>query len=268
LAIVSSHILGSYLARDEATTPDGLVVEGPTAGGHNAPPRRMELDEQGEPIYGPRDLVDLEKLRKVGLPFWLAGGQADPEHLAAAQAEGARGIQAGTVFALSNESGLAESLRRTLIDGLRDGTASIRTDPVASPTGFPFKVVELPGTVAMDDTYTARERTCDLGYLRTPYRRPDGSVGQRCPAEPVDAFIRKGGSAEATEGRVCLCNGLTASAGLPQHRRDGSVEPPLLTLGHDLTSVHELLSRYPNGWFAADVMAWLLEGSSAAVVSD
>ena len=28
-----------YLARDEVTRPDGFVVEAPTAGGHNAPPR-------------------------------------------------------------------------------------------------------------------------------------------------------------------------------------------------------------------------------------
>ena len=66
LAIISSHILGAYLARDESTRPDGFVVEGPTAGGHNAPPRRNELDEGGEPIYGPRDVVDLDKLDEGG----------------------------------------------------------------------------------------------------------------------------------------------------------------------------------------------------------
>jgi NAD(P)H-dependent flavin oxidoreductase YrpB (nitropropane dioxygenase family) len=258
LAIVSSHILGSYLARDEVTRPDGLVVEGPTAGGHNAPPRRMALDDNGEPIYGPRDLVDLDKLRAVGLPFWLAGGQAGPERLAAALAEGAQGVQVGTVFALSNESGLTEPLRRALVGGLRSGNAHVRTDPVASPTGFPFKVVELPDTVATPEVYQARERNCDLGYLRTPYRRTDGSIGQRCPAEPVDAYVRKGGTAEDSIGRVCLCNGLTASAGLPQHRRDGTDEPPLLTLGEDLESVQTLLERHPDGWSATDVMQWLL----------
>ena len=39
LAIVASHVLASYLARDPATRPDGFVVEGPMAGGHSAPPR-------------------------------------------------------------------------------------------------------------------------------------------------------------------------------------------------------------------------------------
>src|SRR3546814_16988156 len=39
LAIIASNTLAAFLMKDPATTPDGLVVEGPTAGGHNAPPR-------------------------------------------------------------------------------------------------------------------------------------------------------------------------------------------------------------------------------------
>ena len=38
LAIVSSNALATYLARDKQTRPDGFVVEGGIAGGHNAPP--------------------------------------------------------------------------------------------------------------------------------------------------------------------------------------------------------------------------------------
>jgi NAD(P)H-dependent flavin oxidoreductase YrpB (nitropropane dioxygenase family) len=258
LAIISSHILAAYLARDDATRPDGFVIEGPTAGGHNAPPRRMELDEAGEPIYGPRDVVDLDKVAKVGLPYWLAGGQATPAHVAAARAAGAHGVQVGTVFALSDESGLTPPLRQALLRSLADGTADVRTDPRASPTGFPFKVVQQEGTVARPEVVEARGRICDLGYLRVPYKRPDGTIGQRCPSEPIDVYVRKGGDIEDTVDRKCLCNGLTASAGVPQIRGDGSVEPPLLTLGHDLAAVHELLALHPHGWAAADVMQWLL----------
>lgn len=265
LAIISSHILAAYLARDDATRPDGFVVEGPTAGGHNAPPRRPELDESGEPIYGPRDVVDLDKVAKVGLPYWLAGGQATPSHVAAARDAGAHGVQVGTVFALSEESGLTTPLRQTLLRSLLEGTADVRTDPRASPTGFPFKVVQMAGTVAEPEVSAQRGRICDLGYLRVPYLREDGSIGQRCPAEPVDVYVRKGGELADTEGRKCLCNGLTASAGVPQVRGDGSVEPPLLTLGHDLAAVHELLALHPEGWSAAQVMQWLLSEVRAPV---
>src|SRR3546814_4489953 len=79
LAIIASNTLAAFLMKDPATTPDGFVVEGPTAGGHNAPPRgKLQLDERGEPIYGARDEVDLDKMAAAGLPFWLAGGYADP----------------------------------------------------------------------------------------------------------------------------------------------------------------------------------------------
>ena len=54
---------------------DGFVVEGPTAGGHNAPPRgKAPLSEAGEPVYGERDEVDLRKLKELGVPFGLPAG--------------------------------------------------------------------------------------------------------------------------------------------------------------------------------------------------
>ena len=256
LAIISSHVLGQYLARDPETRPDGFVVELPNAGGHSAPPRRMELDERGEPIYGPRDDVDLAKLATVGLPFWLAGGYATPEKLREAQAAGAVGIQVGTAFALSDESGMTPPVREVLRSRIRADELYVRNDPLASPTGFPFKVVQLEGTVADPTVYGARERICDLSYLRTMYRRADGSIGYRCPSEPVDAYLRKGGQADDTVGRMCLCNGLMATTGLAQVRGEG-VEPYVVTLGADRAQLEGLLDRHEDGWSAADVLAWL-----------
>ena len=264
LAIVSAHVLASYLARSDDTRPDGFVIEGPTAGGHNAPPRRPAVDETGQVAYGPRDVVDLGKVAATGLPFWLAGGYGTPERLADARSQGAAGVQVGTVFALSAESGMRPELRNQLLASLADGTLDVRTDGRASPTGFPFKVAQEPGTVAEPAVVQARERICDLGYLRTPYERDDGSVGYRCPSEPIDAYVKKGGTVENTEGRLCLCNGLLATAGHPQRRPASSgltEEPPLLTLGQDVDGARTLLSLYPDGWSAADVVAWLLDGA-------
>jgi len=36
LAIVASHVLASYLARDPRTRPGGFVVEGPVAGAYSS----------------------------------------------------------------------------------------------------------------------------------------------------------------------------------------------------------------------------------------
>ena len=53
LAIVSSSTLALTLARKSSGKVDGFVVEGATAGGHNAPPRgALKLDANGEPVYG------------------------------------------------------------------------------------------------------------------------------------------------------------------------------------------------------------------------
>jgi len=260
LAIVSAHVLAEYLARDRKIRPDGFVIEGPLAGGHNAPPRgRRTLDDSGQPRYGPRDHADLARLAAIGLPFWLAGAYGTPDRLREAREAGAVGVQSGTLFALSHESGLRPDLRAQLVDQARDGTLDVRTDPAASPTGFPFKVAKLPGTLAEPRDYSARPRVCDLGYLRVPYERGGGAVGYRCPAEPQHMYLRKGGDPADTAGRACLCNALLANAGLGQTRpASGYEEQPLVTLGSDHGGVRSLLKHHPDGWSAAQAVSWLL----------
>ncbi|WP_240777104.1 nitronate monooxygenase [Nonomuraea basaltis] len=258
LAIVSAHVLAAYLARSPLTRPDGFVIETPVAGGHSAPPRgRMTLDAAGEPVYGPRDEVDLAKVAALGLPFWLAGGYGTPGGLERAWAAGAEGIQVGSAFALCRESGLDPALRGRLREQAADRSLRVRNDPRTSPTGFPFKVAAIAGTLSEQKVYEARPRLCDLGYLRTPYAKPDGAIGYRCPAEPVDVYVRKGRPAEEAEGRRCLCNGLMAAIGLGQQRADGYVEPPLLTLGQDVA----FLDGLPDDHSAADVVAHILLGA-------
>lgn len=258
LAIISSAVLATYLGRSEGSRPDGFVLEGPVAGGHSAPPRgRMRLDEDGEPVYGPRDEIDLGKVAATGLPFWLAGGYSTPGKVAAALAAGAAGVQVGTPFALSRESGIEAGLKKQLVDEAAAGTLVVRNSPLASPAGFPFKVADLAGTVSDEQVYEDRLRLCDLGYLRISYYRNGKSIGYRCPAEPSEEYRRKDGMEEAA-GRRCLCNGLLATIGLGQHRPSGYVEPPIVTLGQDLDFLPDLLGRHGSDFGAADVVAYLL----------
>jgi NAD(P)H-dependent flavin oxidoreductase YrpB (nitropropane dioxygenase family) len=253
LAIVSAASLAATLARKSNGRVDGFVVEGPTAGGHNAPPRgALQLTEAGEPVYGERDVVDLAAMRELGLPFWLAGGVGSPDGLARAEAAGAAGIQVGTLFAYCNESGITPEHRERVLEAVIAGEATIHTDPRASPTGYPFKVVELPGD---RERAAKRTRICDLGYLRSAVRTAPGKIVYRCPAEPVDAYVAKGGDAADTEGRRCLCNGLTANVGQPQLRESGE-EAPLLTSGDDLLSLTTFL-RGARRYSAKDVIAYL-----------
>ena len=264
LAIVSSAVLAQTLARKSNGRVDGFVIELDTAGGHNAPPRGpLTLTPSGEPVYGPRDAVDLEAFRSLGLPFWLAGSYARPGKLAQAQAHGAVGVQVGTAFAFCDESGIEPGLKRDTIRRSRTGEARVFTDPRVSPTGFPFKVLQAPGTIADAEVYEARPRLCDLGGLRRPYRRDDGTLGYRCPAEPTADFLRKGGAPEDVDGRKCVCNGLLATVGLAQVRPSGYVEAPLMTAGNDVTEVFRCAAPGCDSYGAADVVHHLLEPVAA-----
>lgn len=258
LPIVSSHVLAATLVKKANGRIDGFIVEGPTAGGHNAPPRgTLQLNDAGEPVYGERDEVDLGRMRALGVPFWLAGGYGSPGRLREALEEGAHGIQVGTPFAFCDESGMRADCKEALRLKALAGTARVFTDRLASPTSFPLKVAELEGTLSEPGVYAARTRVCDSGYLREAYRQPDGQIGFRCAAEPVSAYLAKGGALADTIGRKCICNGLVATMGLPQVR-GRQLEPPLVTSGNALEDIAALMPAGETAYAAADVLAWLL----------
>lgn len=260
LAIVSSATLAITLVRKSTGRVDGFIVEGPTAGGHNAPPRgALQLNENGEPIYGERDIPDLQRIGDLGTPFWLAGSYFTHERFTEALAQGAVGVQVGTPFAFCRESGIDPHWKQLVIKNARAGSLKIFTDPIGSPTGFPFKVVQIAGSLSEPAIYEERNRICDMGYLRQPYRNPDGSLGYRCAGEPVESYVRKGGKAEETVGRKCLCNGLISTIGLGQVQRGDVHEPPLITAGDELMRIAGFLQPGSDTYCASDVIATLLQ---------
>lgn len=262
LAIVASDALATTLARKSSGRVDGFVIEGSVAGGHNAPPRGpLSLSEKGEPVYGPRDRVDLQKIRDLGLPFWLAGGCADPRRLREALDQGAAGVQIGTAFAFCRESAIEEHLKQAVLRLALRGGAEVFTDPLASPTGFPFKVLQLDGSVSRREIYERRPRRCDLGFLRRPYRKEDGTLGYRCASESPEDYVAKGGSLEETVGRKCLCNGLAATIGLPQVLKTGYVEPPILTSGDCVNDIVDFIKPGETSYSALDVLRHVLEAA-------
>ncbi len=255
--IVSSDLLARIL---DKKIPDGCIhgwiIEGPVAGGHNAPPRNKKTDDAGHPIYDERDIADLDQVAALGYPFYLAGGWGSPEKLCEALDRGASGIQVGSLFSLAEESGYPPASTRQLIRAIHQGEASIRTDGRVSPTGFPFKVIELDDTLAMPEVYAQRTRICDLGYLRTPYVDEKGRLQGRCASEPVSDYVRKGGNADDAERRGCLCNALTANIGHAQMQKKGGAERELFTGGDALADL-PLGSADDPHYTARDVIDYL-----------
>jgi len=258
VAIIASATLALSLSKKASGYVDGFVIEYPVAGGHNAPPRgQLQLTERGEPIYGPKDDVDLERIAAIGRPFWLAGGYADPARLARAMELGATGIQVGSAFSLCEESGVDPELKQRALESVKQNGVRVFTDAVASPTGFPFKVLPLEGTASELPVYESRPRICDLGYLRVPAKSGDGKIVYRCASEPVANYVKKGGDEAATKGRKCLCNALMANVGQAQLQKSGFTETPLLTSGDDVIMVTRFLSKGSTSYKAKQVLDFL-----------
>ncbi|MFA6294918.1 MAG: DEAD/DEAH box helicase family protein [Candidatus Paceibacterota bacterium] len=269
LPIISSNLLADLFFSNRATGEiQGLVVETPTAGGHNAPPRGKPIvyNELGEPLYGKRDVVDLQKIisSHPGLPVWIGGSYASPEKLKWALENGFAGIQVGSILALSEKSGMDPENARLARKLAYNNQLRIRTDPNASPAGFPFKVAPIPGTLYFQEVFTSRKRVCNLCALTTPYEKDDGSIGYRCPAEDVESYIRKGGKLEDTHDRRCLCNGLLANANAsPLDPNSSSLglnvtgEPAIVTLGDDLPFLKHLMENETSTYSVANAMKYL-----------
>ena len=234
---------------------DGFVVEGPTAGGHNAPARNKEVDDERQPIYGERDKPNLETIMKLGKPYWLAGSYAG--RLKEAQDYGAAGVQVGSAFALSKESGLTEEAKRLMREKISRKELTVLTSVVASPTGFPIQLAQIEGTLTEENVYKERKRVCSLGYLVEARKNEDGKLEFLCPAEPEKAYVRKGGSMEDTKERVCLCNGLATAAGHGQID-----EPKIFTLGKDLSPISKLMAENPDGYTAENVIGFVFAEST------
>ncbi len=255
LPIVSTDILAGLMMKKIPDGIQGFVIEQPTAGGHNASPRgTYSLNESGEPIYGERDRPNFKKLQGLGVPFWIGGSYASPAKLAQAIAVGAHGIQVGSIFALSNESGLAPCHRQEIIRRWHRGQLRVRTDIHASPTGFPFKVAELPGTLSEEAVYLARHRSCNQRGLATPHQLPNGEIVYRCSAERVKDYLAKGGDENDAIGARCICNGLIATTGLGDPG-----EPAIVTLGDDVNFLRYLTETEHSTYTAAQAMAYLLD---------
>jgi nitronate monooxygenase len=269
LAIVSQVNLIKALAQSESEAPDGFIVEHHTAGGHNAGPQGpMTKDSKGQPLYSEIDEPDLQAIREVGLPFWLAGGYGSREKLQQALDAGATGVQVGSVFALAEESGMKPTFRTAILAELKKGTddATLVQTTLFSPTGYPFKVVQLNDTVADDTVFAARRRVCDIGLLQQrglSQPTADGTrrLFHRCPAGPVSDFVSKRGLQRNTEDRRCICNGLLSGVGLAQVvKQNGELaeEPAIITLGNHLDGIRRLSRQGQTTYWARDVVTDIL----------
>ncbi len=247
-SITAAKIL---LKRCPAGSIYAFVVEEPKAGGHNAPPRNKKNREYGDEDYINYKLL-AEFLIELGIPFYIGGSYASPEKLKWALSVKAKGIQAGSIFALSEESGMYYQIRNEVRKIGFNCELEVETSMTKSPTGYPFKVAKLKGTVSEEMVYLLRTRICNRGGLVSLYEKEDGNIGYMCSAEPIKNYVKKGGKEEDTDGKHCLCNFLFATAGMGFEG-----EPPIVTIGDDVSFLKELMFDENSSYSVKDALRYL-----------
>ena len=104
---------------------------------------------------------------------------------------------------------------------------------MASPTGFPFKILSLLGSLSDSAAYQLRKRRCDLGFLRQAFKKATGPLAGAVLPSRFQRTCRRAAK-KRYSGPKCVCNGLMVNVGLGQIRIDGSRELPLVTCGDDV----------------------------------
>ena len=179
-------------------------------------------------------------------------------------------MQAGSIFALAEESGMKPDYRSAILNEIKRGAddADLVRTTIFSPTGFSFKVVQIKQTLADDAVYQDRRRVCDIGLLQQiglGSADADGArdLFQRCPAGPIEAYVNNRGLERNTAERRCLCNGLLACVGLGQTKAQAGElyeEPAIVTLGDHLDGVRRLSRGGQTHYWAKDVVHDILGG--------
>jgi nitronate monooxygenase len=163
---------------------------------------------------------------------------------------------------------MKSTFRTAILDRLQKETedAPLVFTTLFSPTGYPFKVVQIEDTLADDAVYAARRRVCDLGLLQQRGLSQPATDGtrrlfQRCQAAPIEDFVSKRGLPRNTEERRCLCNGLLACVGLGQVgllKGELTEEPAIVTLGNHLDGIRRLSRHGQARYWVKDAVIDIL----------
>jgi nitronate monooxygenase len=198
-------------------TPDAIVLEGPLAGGHLgfAFPDVSKDEFRLENIFGPVK----EFARTHGdFPVIVAGGIYYHEDILRWVNEiGADGVQMGTRFAATIESGASDDFKQAIID-CKEKDIIIAEKP-GSPCGLPFRIIKTSSGYQSALKKT-RLPKCNRGFV---LRKDDDGNFTVC-------------SAKDTHDDFCICNVLLSAHGYTDK------EEPIYTIGQRGHLVDRILS--------------------------
>lgn len=205
--------------------PDAVILEGPMAGGHLG----FKLEDVEKPEFCLENILPevLEVAAKNGnFPVIVAGGIWTKADILKFLGLGASGVQLGTRFLATTESGASDEFKRCIIDATKEDIIVVDS----SPCGFPFRILK------SSPMYTSyRKPRCDMGYVLEKDAKGRFTVCRAHPNNPEN------------DKHLCICNGLRAAIGMAPN------EPPLYTVGSNAYRVKSIIS-------VSKLMTELVEG--------
>ena len=193
--------------------PDGIIVEGPLAGGHIAWRTREDANDPKNKLEVLIDEV-LTVLKKwnLNIPVFAAGGIYTHEDITSYIDKGCAGVQMGTRFLATHESGANDAYKKMVVESTEEDIEL--ADRPGSPCGMLFRVLK-KSPFYQEALAQTRAPKCDKGYLLNK---------GYCPSK--DDNIKT----------FCICNGLLAATNCNKNEKE------LYTVGHNAYMVKEIIS--------------------------
>lgn len=192
--------------------PDAVVVEGPKAGGHIA---WRTIDEALDPKHSLENLIeDVGRVAKEwgSIPVIAAGGIYTHEDIWQFLNMGCAGVQMGTRFLATFESGASETYKQRIVECKEDDI--ILAARKGSPCGMLFHVIK-DSPFYQEALAEARKPKCSKGYVLNRDNHCSSKVGIET---------------------MCICNGLLSSIGL------NPTEKELYTIGANGYRIRKIIS--------------------------
>lgn len=211
--ISSARVLKILLHLWRPYRPDAVVLEGPMAGGHLG----FHLKDIEKPEFYLENLLP-EVLgvasKNGGFPVVVAGGIFTRDDILKFLSMGASGVQMGTRFLATIESGATDEFKRQVVDSTEKDILVVGS----SPCDFPFRILTTSPMYK-----TRRQPRCDMGYVLEKDSNGRFTICKAHPNNPKNMEY------------LCICNGLRSAIGLAPN------EPPLYTVGSNAYRVKSIV---------------------------
>ncbi len=193
--------------------PDAVILEGPLAGGHLGWKKISDIEKEENKLENLLPPV-LKVAKKYGnIPVIVAGGIYTHEDIVRFLEMGASGVQMGTRFLATYESGATDEFKQMVVNCKEEDI--IVAERPGSPCGMLFRLIK-QSPMYQETLQALRPPKCDRGYVL---------YNNYCPAM------------DDNKDYFCICNGLLGATIYAQ-----TDEKPLYTVGANAWRVDRIMS--------------------------